>query len=107
MSHYLVQAAYSPESWSTMVKNPQDRISAITPVVKKLGGKIECGYMAFGEWDIVAIIDLPDNVSAAAFAIAASSSGALKGFQTTPLMDAAEAQAAMKKAQSVGYEPPG
>ncbi|HMK11904.1 MAG TPA: GYD domain-containing protein [Acidimicrobiales bacterium] len=107
MSHYLVQAAFTPESWATMVKNPQDRIAAVTPVVQNLGGKIECGYMAFGEWDIVAIIDLPDNVSAAAFAIAVASAGAMKAFRTTPLMDASDAQAAMRKAQSVGYEPPG
>ena len=106
MAYYMLQAAYSPDAWAAMVKNPQNRIDAIRPVVEKLGGKIDGGWLAFGEYDTVAICQLPDNVGAAALAMAASAGGALKAFKTTPLMTTDEAMAAMRKAAGVGYRPP-
>ena len=107
MAHYLVQVAYTPEAWATMVKNPQDRGEAVGPVVERLGGKLEGIWMSFGEYDVVGIADLPDNVSAAAFSLAATAGGSLKAFKTTPLMEMKDAIEAMKKAGSIGYEPPG
>ena len=40
MSHYLFQAAYTSDAWAAMVKNTQDRIEAIRPVVEGLGGTL-------------------------------------------------------------------
>jgi uncharacterized protein with GYD domain len=107
LPYYLIQVAYTPEAWATLVKNPQDRIKAITPEVERLGGKVKDGYLAFGQYDTIAILEFPDNTSAAAFAVAASSGGAIKAFSTTPLMTPAEGIKAMKKAASSTYEPPG
>jgi len=107
MSQYLIQVAYTPEAWATMVKNPQDRLQAIAPAVEKLGGKVKDGYLTFGEYDIIAICEFPDNVSAAAFSLAASAGGACKTFKTTPLLTTAEGIKAMKKAGTASYEPPG
>jgi len=76
MSSYLLQAAYTPEAWANLVAQPQDRIDAVRPVVEKLGGKVVHGWFAFGDYDVVAIIDMPTNVDAAAFSIAAASAGA-------------------------------
>jgi uncharacterized protein with GYD domain len=107
MSQYLIQVAYTPEAWATMVKNPQDRLQAIAPAVEKLGGKVKDGYLTFGEYDIIAICEFPDNVSAAAFSLAASAGGACKALKTTPLLTTADGVKAMKKAGSANYEPPG
>ncbi|TML39040.1 MAG: GYD domain-containing protein [Actinobacteria bacterium] len=107
MPHYLVQAAYTPEAWATLVKNPQDRIKAIAPAIERLGGKVQDGYLAFGEYDIVVVCEFPDNVTAAAFSAAASAGGSVKAFKTTPLMTMADAVKAMKKAGASNYEPPG
>lgn len=106
MAYYLVQAAYTPEAWAAMAKNPQNRVEAVRPVAERLGGKLENGWLAFGEYDIVAILQMPDNASAAAFSIAASAGGAVKAIKTTPLMTTDEGIAAMKKASGVGYRPP-
>ena len=106
MAYYLLQAAYTPEAWAAMVKNPQDRVQAVRPIVERLGGKVEQGWLAFGEYDIVAILQMPDNVSAAAFSMAASAGGAVKAIRTTPLMTVDEGVAAMRKAQGAGYRPP-
>jgi uncharacterized protein with GYD domain len=107
MSLYLIQVAYTPEAWATMSKNPQDRARAVSGPVERLGGKLKELYLSFGDYDAVAICEFPDNVSAAAFAMAASAGGAVRAFKTTPLMTPAEGMKAMKKAGGSGYEPPG
>lgn len=106
MPRYMYQVAYSSEAWASLVKTPQDRIEAIRPAVRKLGGKIESAYYAFGDYDLVAIVSMPDNVSAAAFSIAASAGGAVTAIKTTPLMTIREGMTAMRKAKRSAYEPP-
>ena len=53
-------------------------------------GRIDAGYISFGEYDVTAIVEFPDNVSAAAFSISAAATGGVKAFKTTPLMTMAE-----------------
>ena len=106
MPYYMLQAAYTPEAWAAMVNKPQNRLDAVRPVIEKLGGKIEGGWLAFGEHDIVLICQMPNNASAAAFAMAGSAGGSLKAIKTTPLMTVDEAMDAMRKAGGVGYRPP-
>ena len=103
MTHYLAQVAYSTEGWQALVKNPQNRIEAVRPAIEKLGGKIDTAYFAFGEYDVVVIFQTPENVKAAAFAIAVAAGGACKSVKTTPLLTTAEAVEAMKKASTAGY----
>ena len=107
MPHYLLEVAYTSQGWAALVKSPQDRIEAVRPAVEKLGGKIESGYLTFGDYDLIAIVNMPDNVSAAAFSIAASAGGAVKAIKTTPLMTMEEGMEAMRKAAAAGYRPPG
>ena len=106
MPYYMLQATYTPEAWGAMVKNPQNRIEAIRPTVEKLGGKIEGGWLAFGEYDVVLICQMPNNVSAAAFSMVGAAGGAVRAVKTTPLMTTEEAMEAMRKASGVGYRPP-
>jgi uncharacterized protein with GYD domain len=106
MSFYLVQASYSTDATASLVKNPQDRAAAVAPMFEKAGGKLHGLWLAFGEYDVVAIAELPDNVSAAAISMAIGSSGALRAYRTTPLLAPNEAVDAMKKAATVGYQPP-
>ena len=106
MPYYLFQAAYTPEAAATLLKNPQDRAQAIRPVVEGLGGKLVAFYLAFGEYDLVGLAEMPDNVSAAAFSMAAAAGGAVKGVKTTPLMTVQEGMEAARKAGRAGYRPP-
>jgi uncharacterized protein with GYD domain len=106
MSFYLIQASYAAPAVGAMIKNPQDRAAAIRPLLEKLGGRLHGFWFTFGEFDIVAISEIPDAVSAAAFAMAIASSGAMSSYRTTPLLTVDDAVAAMKKAAGVGYQPP-
>ena len=75
MTSYLLQVAYTPEAWAAMVKNPQDRSQAVQGAVEALGGNMERFWMAFGDYDIVGIVQMPDTVSAAAFSMAVAAGG--------------------------------
>jgi uncharacterized protein with GYD domain len=105
MAYFLLQARYTPEAWAAMLANPQDRSQAVEGAIRALGGRMERFWMAFGEHDIVGIVDMPTSVSAAAFSMAVAAGGACKGVKTTPLLTIAEAQDAMKKAATCGYKP--
>ena len=105
MPHYLHQVAYSREGWEALVKQPQDRVEAVRPAIERLGGKIKSAWFAFGDYDVVVISEMPDNVSAAAISMAFAGGGACKAVHTTPLLSTAEAVEAMKKASQSGYKP--
>lgn len=105
MPHFLHQVAYSPEGWEALVRQPQDRIEAVRPAIERLGGKVNSAWFAFGDYDVVVISEMPDNVSAAAIAMAFAGGGACKAVHTTPLLSAAEAVEAMRKASQTGYRP--
>jgi len=106
MPLYLWQGAYTSEAWATLVEKPQNRVQAIRPAIEKLGGKIHSAFFSFGKYDVVLIVEMPDNVSAAALSIAIAAGGACKAAQTTVLMSPDDGLAAMKKASASGYRPP-
>jgi uncharacterized protein with GYD domain len=103
MAHFLIQAAYTTEAVQTLLQNPQDRTAAIRAPIEKLGGRVHNMFLSFGDYDTVAIIEMPDNVAAAAIALAFASGGAVKNIKTTPLLTGAEAIEAAKKAATSGY----
>lgn len=107
MPHYMIQASYSSEAWASQVSEPQNRLDQLKPVFERLGGSIKSVYFTFGEYDIVAIAEFPDNQAAAALSLAASASGSVKTLRTTPLMTIEEGVDAMRQAGSSGYRPPG
>ena len=105
MPYYMVQVAYTSETWDVLVKNPQNRAEAVVPVIQKLGGKIFGAWISFGEYDIVGIFQMPDNVSAASVSMAFASGGACKSVKTTPLLTMQEGMEAMSRARGTGYIP--
>ena len=72
----------------------------------RLAGKLTAAFFALGDYDTVALVEMPDNVSATAFSMAAAAAGGVKAVKTTPLMTTEESLTAMKKAADCGYRPP-
>ncbi len=105
MPSYLIQVAYSSEGLAAIIKNPQDRTEAVRKPIEKLGGKLLSAWFTFGDYDVAVILEMPDNVSAAAMALAFGGGGALRSVKTTPLLSPAEALEALKKAGTTGYKP--
>jgi uncharacterized protein with GYD domain len=108
VAHYLVQLAYTPEAWAAQLKNPQNRIEVVRPALERVGARFEAVYFAFGKYDLVFIMEAPDNVSAAALSLAITAGGALKAYETTPLLTPEEGIEAMRKGATVAaaYRPP-
>ncbi len=107
MARYMIQGSYSTTSVAGMVRNPQDRAAAVQPLVDQLGGSLVTLDFAFGDYDVVAIGEFPDNVSMAALSMAVTASGAFSAFKTTVLIPMNEAVEAMRKAGTISYRPPG
>lgn len=106
MALYMFQGTYTPESWSSMTQNPQDRSGGLAELIHKLGGKLINLYYCFGEYDVVAIFEAPDDTTASAMVLAAISPGHARASKTTKLLSVQEATEAMRKASSVSYQPP-
>ena len=108
MPRFLVEVAYTPEAWAAQLERPQNRIELLKPVLQTVGARFESAYFAFGDADIVCILDCPDNVSAAALSLCFSSGGAVKAIKTTPLMTIEEGMEAMRKGARAlaAYTPP-
>ncbi|MBV9228541.1 MAG: GYD domain-containing protein [Chloroflexi bacterium] len=106
MAFYLVQFAYTAEALATMAKNPQDRSTPVRELVQKSGGRLIGFYYCFGEYDGVALAEMPDDTTATALALAAVSPGHLKAYKTTKLFTVEETMEAMRKAASLTFRGP-
>ena len=102
MAIFMLQLAYTAESWAAQIKNPENRIeSAARPACEAAGGKFIGGWLSFGEYDMVLIAEMPNEESMAGVTIAAAAGGALKASKTTPLMTGAQGIEALKAAGGV------
>ena len=106
MAHYLYQVAYTREAWAAQLQNPQKVTERIQGPVAELGGNIVGAWYAFGEYDLIIILEMPDNVNMAALAIAFAAGGAVGTAKTTVLMPLEDGIAAMNKATGSSYRPP-
>jgi uncharacterized protein with GYD domain len=106
MALYMVQFAYTAETWATLTKKPQDRSEPLKEMTQKLGGRLVGLYYCFGEYDGVAIAEMPDDAAAMATSLAAVSPGHIKAIRTTKLFTVEEAMEAMRKAGSLAYPGP-
>jgi len=105
MASFLVQVSYTPEALSALIAKPQNRMAVVKKSVENLGGTFTGSWMSFGDYDLVMLLEMPNNVSAAALAIAAAAGGSLKAIKTTPLLTIDQAMSALKKAGKSGYTP--
>ncbi|MFF4491222.1 GYD domain-containing protein [Streptomyces sp. NPDC001544] len=105
MPKFLIQATYTPEGTKGLLREgASGRRAAVEQVVTGLGGKVEAVYYAFGQDDIVLIIDLPDAVSMAAVSLTVKASGGLQT-RATPLLGVDEIDEATRR--QVDFRAPG
>lgn len=104
---YLTRFSYTAETWTRLMKNPEDRRDAARKYIASVNGKLHGFWYAFGAYDGYCIWEAPDNVSMAAVGLAITGGGALSKFETTPLLTVEETLDALGRAQKIGYRPPG
>lgn len=105
MPKYFIQGSYVGEGLKGLLKEGgSSRIETVTQLIKGMGGSVEAFYYAFGDDDVIGIVDLPDNATAAALSFAVNASGAVT-VKTTVLMTPEEVDEATQK--TIDYRPPG
>ena len=80
MPLYLTRFSYTPETWSRLTANPEDRRKAAQTYIESVGGKLHGFWYAFGTHDGYNLWEAPDSVSMAAVALAITGGGALSSF---------------------------
>jgi uncharacterized protein with GYD domain len=104
MPKYLLQGSYSPEGTGGIMKlGGSQRKEAVERAAQSLGGKLEAFYFTFGEPDALAVVDVPDSVSAAALSLVINASGTIR-CKTTVLITPEEMDEAARK--TVAYRRP-
>ena len=105
MPKYLIEASLTTQGVKgVQAEGGTARREAVTKAVESAGGRLESFYFAFGDHDVYALAEFPDNESAAAMALAVNSSGAVVT-RTVALITPEEVDAAAKR--SIDYRPPG
>jgi uncharacterized protein with GYD domain len=105
MGKYLFRASLSPEGVAgVLAEGGAARHDTVRSAIESLGGTLEAFYFAFGDEDVVGIMDMPDNETAAALAMEVSSSGRV-AVSTTVLLTPEEVDRAAKKKS--GWRAPG
>lgn len=105
MPKYLISASYSAEGMAGVrAAGAKSRVDAVSTMLEAMGGTLDSFHFAFGDTDVYAIADVPDDEAAAAVAIAINSSGAVRT-HTTKLLTVEQIDEALRR--SVDYTPPG
>jgi uncharacterized protein with GYD domain len=60
------------------VRQTVERADGVTKLAEKYGGRVERLYWTLGPYDLVGIIEAPDDESASAFALEISSAGSTR-----------------------------
>lgn len=109
MPYYMFKGKYSTKSIASLVANPEDREAQARKLIEAIGGKLHHLFFCFGDDDVIALIEAPDDETMAAGALIVGASGTMSAGGTTKLMTSQEAMAAMKKAgaSQKSYQPVG
>lgn len=104
MPKFLIQASYTAEGLrGALSEGFQSRMDTVTGMIQGTGGTVEALYFAYGEHDVIAIVDGPEE-AALALSLAINASGAVE-LSTTPLVTIEQMDAARGKLPD--FRPPG
>lgn len=101
MALFLWQYAFTSNAWREQIADAASRDVIAddgSEMAEKFGGKVLGSWLAFGEYDIVKMVTMPDNESMAAYVLAMIADGRFSAGKTTVLMTHDEAQSALRRA---------
>ncbi len=105
MPKYLWHGTYVGDGVSGLIHDGgTGRVKAVKAATEAAGGKLESFYFAFGKEDFYVVVELRDNVTAAALALTVAASGRV-AIDTTVLLTPEEIDAAVR--QHPDYRAPG
>ncbi len=88
MATYIMLLNYTDQGIRN-VKDSPNRLDAAKGLAQKLGGELKHTYLTLGTYDLVVVLELPDDTAAAKFA---RTTGALGNIRSTTLKAFSEAE---------------
>lgn len=105
MARYLFKVSYSVDGLKgVMQEGAENRAAFIAKMAADLGGSLESFDFGFGETDVYALCEIPDDETAAAVAMAVGASGT-GSIETVKLLTPAQVDRA--RDITTGYRAPG
>ncbi len=103
MAQYLWQTSLTAEAWKgQMSGSGAALVGAGDADAAGFGGEVLHAWVAFGEYDLIAVVQMPDNESMAAYVLAMTARGHYSAGKTTILLSADETRRALERAASSG-----
>ena len=97
MPKYLLQVSYTASgAQGVMKEGGSSRRDTVAKLLADAGGTLDEFYFAFGEDDVITIVDLPDHASVAALSMTIGASGAAS-VKTTVLLTPEEIDQAAER----------
>jgi uncharacterized protein with GYD domain len=109
MPTFVMVFSYSSGSWARMLRIAYDRRAALAALIEHLHGKLEHVYWGVENAQALAIVELPDAVSATAAIAAATETAAFKDVQVHEVLTQDQLRQVLDLAKSAKgvYRPPG
>jgi uncharacterized protein with GYD domain len=105
MPKYMISANYTARGMEGVrAAGAKSRVDAVAAMLEAMGGRLDSFHFAFGDPDVFAVADVPDDEAAAAVAMAINSTGAVS-VRTTKLLAPEQIDEALSR--SVDYRAPG
>lgn len=100
MGLYLFQAGFTAECWAEQIDQLSLHLDDLDAKAVAFGGKSLGTWLAFGEYDMVKLLEMPDNATMAAFVLSATAGGHFSAGKTTVLLSTDEGLAALSQAKA-------
>lgn len=101
MPIYITQGRCTREAVKGMIVRPEDRADAVSRLLSKAGGRLIGYNLTFGQYDFMAIPEVPNDTQAAVVLLAAASSGGVSDLRATVAMTSVEAKCAFGPARDL------
>lgn len=106
MAQYLWQTSLTSSAWKDHIESEEeeygfDLFDYGPSLAENFGGKVLHAWVAFGEYDYIAVVDMPDNESMAAYVLWMTAQGQYTAGKTTVLLSVEESRRALERADSL------
>jgi uncharacterized protein with GYD domain len=85
-----------------LTEHPEAAVMGLRRAVEAVGGRLELIYFVLGDYDVLAVVDAPDELTQAAISVALASTGVFRTFASHQLIDPVDLAAVMAKVAETG-----
>jgi uncharacterized protein with GYD domain len=104
---FITQGRFTREYLKGGLARPEDRHAVLARVCHEAGGKLLNLYFTLGHHDFLAVIEMPDAMSASVLALVGAGGGGIEQTITTQAFTTAEAKEMFERAGKIPYKPMG